>query len=288
MPDPELSAELAATVGYKALYVLGGIVLVVLITWLSPRLARLIMPLTRLGPHRVRPDAQRHETLVRLYSSLISALAIIGMLVFILRLFVDPSQIIWIIGLFSAAFGMAARGLVSDLLAGGGFISRNTFAIGEKVEFLVAGNKVEGIVEDVNMRATLVRATTGEIFTIPNGDIGIIRNFSRGRFSGAKWAVTVPTTQLAEAVEALNLLSHEATVRFPALLDPWTVLLSDGEIGQETTLNLVARFHYGQAAVQRPLVAAFIYDGLTAAGIRMAAHPFAGVDALSASADGAP
>lgn len=269
MPDVDLTPDAALTVGAYLLLILGLVLAATLVAWLSPRLARLLVPLNRLGPSNRRPDKQREETLARLYASLITALAFGAAVMLILRLFVDSSQIIWIIGLFSAGFGLGARVLVADLLAGGGYIGRNTFAIGEKVEFVVGMSKVEGVVEDVNMRTTLVRATTGEVYTVPNGEIGIIRNFSRGRFSGSQWTVSVPTHQLGIAVDALHRLGQEADARFPALIDPWTVLLTDGTISNRTTLTLVARFEYGQAAALRPEVAAFIYEGLVEAGIEM-------------------
>jgi small conductance mechanosensitive channel len=267
MSQTLLPSTLAVTIGFYLLAILGLVLIAVLLAWASPRLARLLLPFNRIGPRSRRPDPRREHTLIRLYASLISAVAFAVVVMLILRMFVDSTQIIWIVGLFSAGFGLGARTLVADLIAGGGYIGRNTFAIGEKVEFVVGMNKVEGIVEDVNMRTTLVRANTGEVYTLPNGEIGIIRNFSRGQFSGAEWKVSVPTAQLNRAVDTLHQLGKEADAHFPALIDPWTILLGDGRISAHTTLTLVAHFDYGQAAALKPRVAAFIYDGLCAAGI---------------------
>ncbi len=267
MPAPGFTSAFISSVGIYLLVILGLILIGAAVAWFSRRLARLFVRFNRLGPRRRRPDVQREETLVRLYASLLTAVAIGVVVMLILRLFIDASQIIWVIGLFSAGFGLGARVLVADLIAGGGYIGRNTFAIGEKVEFVVGATKVEGIVEDVNMRSTLVRSTTGEVYTVPNGEIGIIRNFSRGQFSGAEWKVSVPTTQLALAIETLNRLGVEADAAFQCLIDPWTVLMTDATISSTTTLTLVAHFEYGQAAAFKPRVAAYIYDGLAAAGI---------------------
>lgn len=266
MPDAEVTATWAVLVGSYAGVILLLLVVGALVAWLAPRLARWLVRLGRLS--RRQHDDQREATLARLYASLLTAVVIGVVVMLILRLFIDSSQIVWMVGLFSAGFGLGARVLVADMIAGGGYIGRNTFAIGEKVEFQVGAQAVEGIVEDVNMRSTLVRATTGEVYTVPNGEIGIIRNFSRGHFSGAEWKVIVPTAQLTEAVETLHHLGIAADAAFPPLIDPWTVLMTDGTISATTTLTLVARFEYGQAAACKPRVAAFIYNGLAAAGIR--------------------
>jgi small-conductance mechanosensitive channel len=100
--------------------------------------------------------------------------------------FVPSETLIWIVGLFSAAFGLGARGMVVDFAAGGSFIFHNTFAVGEKIEFYSGMNRVEGIVEAVNVRNTQVRAPTGELFTVPNGEIGVVRNFRRANLSAAR------------------------------------------------------------------------------------------------------
>ena len=54
-----------------------------------------------------------------------------------LALFVPSETLIWILGLFSAAFGLGARGMVADFVAGGSFILRLIALIHERL--LAAG-----------------------------------------------------------------------------------------------------------------------------------------------------
>ena len=145
------------------------------------------------------PENYRY-CLVRLISFIVFLIA--GMVS--LSLFIPMSTLIWILGLFSAAFGLGARPLVSDLLAGMGFLFSETFDIGEKVEFIIPGNNIQGVIEEVNLTTTLVRAPSGEQFTLPNGEIRIVRNFSRGKFSIVAISMYVSTTDLARATEVLK------------------------------------------------------------------------------------
>ena len=108
----------------------------------------------------------RRTTLESLLGSLISMVAFVVAALGTFSLFVDSERLIWIIGLFSAAFGLGARSLVADILAGTRFIFRNTFAIGEKVELSVGGSAVEGTVEEVNVTNTMLRAAS-QVSAIP-------------------------------------------------------------------------------------------------------------------------
>jgi small conductance mechanosensitive channel len=237
------------------------------VTIFSKQIGHLIVRMLQVSPSIRRATDERKRTLERLFASLVSVTAFVIVIVLIMRMFVESSQIIWIIGLFSAAFGLGARGVVSDLLAGASFISRNTFAMDEKVEMVVGMNRIEGVVEDVNMRTTQLRAASGELYTLPNGEIGVIRNFTRAAYSGAELKVKVATEQLMLAIHTLETLGVQAMSVFPDQLEPWKVLVTDNVVGTNTEVTVHAKYRFGQAAVLKPQVAALIYDGLTSAGV---------------------
>lgn len=266
-----LTTFLAAVGQYltAALIVLVLVALAMVVAFNSRRIARWIVHFGRLMPRFKNSSPDRQQTLIRLYASGISTLVIVLVLLGILRLFVDSAQIIWIIGLFSAAFGLGARGLVADLVAGATYIFRNTFSIGEKVEFIVSGVKVDGIVEDVNLRGTLLRAATGELFTVPNGEITIIRNFSRSNYSGTLIKLTIATAQLSTALATLRDLGERAPALVPELIEPWQILITNEAVAATTEVTLVARFAFGKAALCKAQVVALIDDELSRAGVRL-------------------
>jgi small-conductance mechanosensitive channel len=180
--------------------------------------------------------------------------------------FVTFDTLVWVVGLFSAAFGLSARPLISDVLAGIGLIFEDTFAVGEKVEIL----GIEGIIEAVNLRTTWLRAPTGELYVLPNGEIRVVRNFSRGRFSIVKVTLKIAAADLNHALTTLEELGNEAVVLLPNLLEPWQVLSESGVIGQQTELTLMAKARFGQAAEMRPRLLAVVQERLAEVGIDLA------------------
>lgn len=246
------------------------IVIILVIAWalhrLSARIVRRVVGLTGYAPERMRPHEERKRTLNDLFASAISFTGFLIAAVLILGLFVDTTTLIWMIGLFSAAFGLGARPLISDYLTGVGFIFEDTYNVGEKIEML----GVEGVVEKINLRTTLVRAPSGELYTIPNGEIRIIRNFSRGRFSTANITLKVNAADLGRAIELLEELGQEAVTLLPNLLEPWQVVSETGTIGGSAELTLLTKARFGKAAEMRPRLLALVQERLSNADIHLA------------------
>ena len=243
------------------------IVFFYLSAWLFHRLARPIAShIVRYGQFtQDQPQPERQATQRSLIAGAISFLAFAIATLFSLAQFVSLNTLVWVVGLFSAAFGLGARPLISDFLAGVSFIFEDTFAVGEKVETL----GVEGVVEEVNLRTTLIRASTGELYVVPNGEVRVVRNFSRGRFSPADIKLKIAASDLNHALTLLEELGGEAVVLLPNLLEPWQVISESGVIGERTELILVAKARYGKAAEMRPRLLALVHERLSELGIAL-------------------
>ena len=241
------------------------VLLAYLVHRLSRRIARRLLRIGRLTNkgREFRPD--RQKTLVSLVSSAITFLAVVTAVLFSLNIFVNGETLVWMVGLFTAAFGLGARPLVSDYLTGIGFLFEDTFDVGEKIDIL--GN--EGVVETVNLRTTTLRARSGELFVVPNGEIRIVRNFSRGRFSPASISVNLNSEDLSRALPILEELGKEAVLILPNLLEPWQIISESGSIGQQTELTLVAKAKYAMGAEMRPRLLALVHERLNEAGIHL-------------------
>ncbi|MBZ0302642.1 MAG: mechanosensitive ion channel family protein [Anaerolineae bacterium] len=243
--------------------------LILLIAWIihrsSPRIVRHTIGLAGYAPQKLRPSEERQRTLADLFASALSFLVFVIAAILILGLFIDTTTLVWMIGLFSAAFGLGARPLISDFLTGIGFIFEDTFDVGEKVEIL----GTEGVVEKINLRTTLLRAPSGELYTIPNGEIRMIRNFSRGRFSTANIMLKIAANDLSRAIELLESLGDEAVTLLPNLLEPWQVISESGTIGGTAELTLLTRARFGKAAEMRPRLLALVQERLAQAEITL-------------------
>ncbi len=109
-------------------------------------------------------------------------------------------------GIGGIAVGFGAQSLIKDFLSGVFLIFEDQIEIGDFVS--VAG--VTGTVENIQLRTTKLRAMTGELHVIPNGEITVVTNYSRG---GVYAGIDVPmpyentveevTTVLEEAMEAM-------------------------------------------------------------------------------------
>ncbi|RME12549.1 MAG: hypothetical protein D6802_03915 [Ardenticatenia bacterium] len=226
----------------------------------SRRMAGRVARMRRLHPY-ARP--QRLDTLEELIASLISLVAFVAATIASLAQFVSADTLVWGIGLFSAAFGLSARPIISDFMAGISFLFEDTFAVGEKVE--VVG--IEGVIEQVNVRTTWIRGRLGEQYIVPNGEIRIVRNFSRGQFSNASVRVRIPSEHLEEAITVLETAAEEAFQALPSLLEPWRVIAEETTLGETAELLVLAKAEYGHGAEVRPRLMAFIQRKLAAAGV---------------------
>jgi small-conductance mechanosensitive channel len=251
--------------GY-GLRIAGFYLLAWLVHRLARRLARRMTRVSRFTPRALQPRPERQITLQSLIASTISLVAFAAATLVSVGQFVPMETLVWVVGLFSAAFGLGARPLIGDVLSGLSFIFEDTFAVGEKVETL----EVEGIVEAINLRTTWIRSPTGELYIVPNGEVRVVRNFSRGSFSSASVRLKVTAVDLNRVLPLLETLGQEAVSLLPNLLEPWQIISENGTIGQKTELTLLAKARFGKGAEMRPRLLALVQERLTEAGVTLA------------------
>ena len=239
-----------------------------LVNLISFRIARAFLRFARLAAGRRQRVDQDNIRVVSLLSGLIKLMSYILATLASLSLFIDSSSLIWFVGLFSAGFGIAARPIISDYLTGISLIFENSFEIGEKIELSgVVGGNVEGVVEEILLRTTKVRARSGEPIIVPNGEIRVIRNFSRATYSESKVKIRIRAQDTHQALDLLDSMADEAVILFDNLIEPWTVLSESGELGSQTVLEVVFRAKFGKGAIVRPKLLSLVQERFSAEGI---------------------
>jgi small conductance mechanosensitive channel len=83
-------------------------------------------------------------------------------------------------GVAGVALGFGAQSLVKDTLSGFFILLENQFGVGDNVELTTPSGKVIGRVESLTMRVTSLRAFDGTLHVVPNGNIVVSSNRSRG------------------------------------------------------------------------------------------------------------
>lgn len=151
---------------------------------------------------------KRAETIRRLVKTSGTVLIIsIATLMIMDRLGLDIRPILASVGVLSLALGLGAQTLVKDVIGGIFIIFEGQFHIGDVIEF----EGIIGTVEDMTLRATRVRDANGTVHIIPNGELRIVSNRTRG-WSRATVDITIPYTQDVEAVyEALDVVKERAS-----------------------------------------------------------------------------
>lgn len=110
------------------------------------------------------------------------------------------SSILATAGIGGLAISFGAQNLVKDMVTGGFMIYEDQYKIGDYVK--VAG--VEGFVEHVSLRVTKIRSFSGEVYIVPNGQITIVTNLSRGDFNAAIEVGVSYNTPLDKAIESMK------------------------------------------------------------------------------------
>jgi len=255
--------------------VLSRIVSVVVMAWLSSQLVGRLLPslLFAVGPRRWRASIgpKRMATLRVLIGSIVRFAAFTVATVVILEMFIAPTTILAVAGLFSFALGMSARPLVSDVFAGITLLFEDQFAVGEKVELsgVMGVDGVMGTIERVGLRTTHVRADSGELFIVPNGDVRVVRNFSRGTFSLASITVKVRSDRVSEALSLLEAIGFQARSTIPEIVEEPMVISETGALGAETELTLKVKTTHGQGAGVRAILLARAQKEFSEKGIHV-------------------
>ena len=109
------------------------------------------------------------------------------------------------IGIAGVAVGFGAQYLIKDLIAGTFVLLENQYRVGDWI--LVAD--INGLVEEVHLRKTVLRDFDGTVHHIPNGEIRVASNYTR-KFSRINLDVSVAyNTDLDHAMEVINRVGDE-------------------------------------------------------------------------------
>jgi moderate conductance mechanosensitive channel len=131
---------------------------------------------TAQGLSTVEIEKRKHtidgmlQNTFRFFIVVIAGLMVLG------QIGIDIGPAVAGLGVVGIAVGFGAQSMVRDYLNGALILVENQFAKGD----LVRIGGVEGTVEDFTLRRTTVRDDEGIVHTVPNGEIKVASNLSRG------------------------------------------------------------------------------------------------------------
>ena len=106
--------------------------------------------------------------------------------------------------LLAAIVGFGAQSFLRDIIAGFSIIFEGQYNVGDFVK-ISPPQGVEGVVEEVGLRITKIRALSGEVHFVPNGMIQGVTNYVSGR---QRFTLEVQLNDAEAASRVLNSLGE--------------------------------------------------------------------------------
>ncbi len=137
-------------------------------------------------------NLQRATTLTHaLSTALIVVIWTIAFLLILGTMHVELAPFLASAGVAGVALGFGAQSIVKDTLTGFFILLENQFGVGDVIEVQTTAGPVSGKVEDLTLRVTILRAFDGTLHVVPNGNIQVVSNKSRG------WARAIVDVRVA-------------------------------------------------------------------------------------------
>lgn len=119
---------------------------------------------------------KRGQTIAQLLKSVGRVMIVVIALLLTLNTFIEITPLLAGAGILGLAVSFGAQSLVKDIIAGFFVLLENQFAVGDVIE--AVGKS--GVVERMTLRVVQLRDLNGVLHTIPNGQITVVSNKTRG------------------------------------------------------------------------------------------------------------
>jgi len=170
MPDlPATSSPLVSSALIVGLTALG----LLLAQFIGRRVARAVRAAKQL------PEDRRQQilTLIQVLRWCVElAIVGIGLLMLLAAFNVNVTPLLAGAGVGGLAVSLGAQSLIKDLIGGLIILVENQYGVGDAIKV----GDVAGQVERLTLRATTIRDANGNLCIVPNGDIRVVSNMTRG------------------------------------------------------------------------------------------------------------
>ncbi|HEX6131036.1 MAG TPA: mechanosensitive ion channel family protein [Actinomycetota bacterium] len=165
-------------------------------------------------------NLQRATTLTRaLGTAAVVVIWAIALLLVLGELEINLAPLLASAGVAGVALGFGAQSLVKDTLSGFFILLENQFGVGDVIEVQTTATPVTGKVEDLTLRVTALRAFDGTLHIVPNGNVVLVSNRSKG------WGRAIVDVRIAydEDVDRVRSLLDELfdEIEKAGLMDGW-------------------------------------------------------------------
>jgi moderate conductance mechanosensitive channel len=243
----------------SALPRVASIVVIVLITFIILRLLRstvqkLVRRILERQDQPARDLTQKAQTLANVIESTGRFLILlVASMMVLTNLGVEIAPLLASAGIAGLAVGLGAQSLIRDMINGFLILFENQYAVGDVVTI----EPVTGTVEELNLRRTILRSINGAAIVIPNGEVKVVENLSKG------WSRAIIDVSLAPHVDDEQVMEilhdvfdniQEDETLGPKIVEPPTVIgLTAMSINQLTYRVMIKTVPLEQWTVERAL-----------------------------------
>jgi len=277
LPEPEILLDMGVRVGLAIVFGL-----------LAQRALFLIVGRGQKWIERVGSDSaharQRAKTVGQILRNLMTTVVVTAVALYVLGVLGwDVRPLLATAGIAGVALGFGAQTLVRDVIAGIFIIFEDQFGVGDLIEV----NGKAATVEALTVRCTTLRDFHGYLHFIPNGEMKVVVNRSRG---WNRLAVDVPVSPEENADRALDLCRRVASAMNAEpewrsrMLDDLQVWGLESLGSQELQIRLVVRAVPGSDAheVARELRRR-LHRAMIESGVRLGIHREIGIGTIPPS-----
>nr|WP_226582525.1 mechanosensitive ion channel family protein [Halobacillus litoralis] len=194
------------------------IILILLIAFLVIRIGRGVITRffanKRRGPFQI--SQRREATLNKLVINTLSYVVYFVAFIMILDTFtLDIAALLAGAGVAGLAIGFGAQNLVRDVISGFFIIFEDQFSVGDYIRT----SGVEGFVEEVGLRTCKVKAWTGEVHILPNGNVTQVTNFSMHNSIAVVDVSIAYEEDIEKAEKVISELLKELPSRYESMIN---------------------------------------------------------------------
>ncbi|HLS52677.1 MAG TPA: mechanosensitive ion channel family protein [Tissierellaceae bacterium] len=216
------------------------IILIFVVIWLVNRIANKVIDKT-LSTRKTKSttiDDKRANTLALVLKKLVYyILTFIGIMMVLDMFNVPTTSILATAGIGGLAIGFGAQSLVKDIITGFFILLEDQYSVGDLIET----GDFEGVVEELGLRVTKLRAFSGELHIIPNSSIQTVTNKTRGAMRALVQVTIAYEENIDRAMEVLNKACERLKKENKAIVEG-PVALGVAELAEYGfVINIIAR-----------------------------------------------
>ena len=196
-------------------------------------------------------SSKRANTIGEILKKIIKyILYFIGIIIVLDMFNINTTSILATAGIGGLAIGFGAQSLVKDIITGFFILLEDQYAVGDFVKI----GSFDGVVEELGLRVTKLRAFSGELHIIPNGNIEIVTNGNRGAMRALVKVSISYEEDFDRIIKVLENICNKIKSTNESILDGPTIL-GINELGESyITVNIVAKTKpMDQWSVQRAI-----------------------------------